>query len=80
MTQIDRKTESLVDVLSSCGGLMRALTVIIGIIVSPYNKHALNSLITLNLVRYVPSTSSKILDKHNNKKSRKEEFIKKYVA
>ena len=57
MIQINRKTESLLDVFSSCGGLLRALMVSIGIIVSPYNKYVLKSLLTLNLVRYIPSES-----------------------
>ena len=57
MTQINRKTESFLDLLSSCGGLMRALTVFFSIIVNPYNKYVLTSLLTSKLVRYVPSES-----------------------
>ena len=58
MTQINRKTESLLDVLSSCGGLMSYLMFFANIIVNPYNKYVLASLLTSNLVRYVPSESS----------------------
>ena len=58
ITEINRKTESLLDVLGSAGGLFRALTVFVSILVSPYNKYALKSLLTFNLVRFVPSESS----------------------
>ena len=58
ITEINRKTESFFDVLGSAGGLMRALTVFVSILVSPFNKHALKSLLALNLVRFVPSESS----------------------
>ena len=75
MNQINRKTESLLDVVSSCGGLMRALTVFVSILVSPYNKYVLDSLLTLNLVRFVPSKSSNsILKEQKDKKQRESDF------
>ena len=46
MDEINRKTESLLDVLSSCGGLMRALTIIASFLVGSYNRYALNSFLT----------------------------------
>ena len=55
MIDINRTTESLIDVLSSCGGLLRALMVILNVVVGPYNRYVLHSLLTLNLVRFVPS-------------------------
>ena len=58
ITRITRKTDSLLDVLSSMGGLIRALTVIGAILVAPYNGYALKSLLTSKLVRFVPSKSS----------------------
>ena len=58
MIEINRKTDSLFDVLGSCGGLIRALTVFVSILVSPYNKYVLESLLLANLVRFVPSESS----------------------
>ena len=58
ITEINRKTESFFDALSFAGGLMRSLTVFASILVSPYNKYSLKSLLTLNLVRFVPSESS----------------------
>ena len=58
LIQINRKTESLLDVLSSCGGLMRALTIIAQILIKSYNTYALKSLLADNLVRFVPSQSA----------------------
>ena len=52
---INRKTESFLDVLSSCGGLMRALNIITSLLMVSYNKHALNFFLTRNLVRFVAS-------------------------
>ena len=57
MIKVSRKTESLLDVLSSTGGLMSYLLSIVSVVVIPYNKYVLASLLTLNLVRYVPSES-----------------------
>ena len=55
MNQINRKTESFLDVLSSCGGLMRALYIITSLLMGSYNRHALNFFLTHNLVRFVAS-------------------------
>ena len=55
MTKINRKTGSLLDILGTCGGLMRALTVITSLLINPYTLYALKSQIALNLVRIIPS-------------------------
>ena len=39
--QIFRKTDSIIDVLASIGGLMRALFFIGSMIISPFSEHAL---------------------------------------
>ena len=43
ITKINRKTGSLLDLLGSCGGLMRALTVFGSVLVHPYTLYALKS-------------------------------------
>ena len=81
ITRINRKTDSLLDVLSSMGGLIRALTVFGSILVSPYNGYALKSLLTLNLVRVVPSESPNSDQgggQKGDRNSRLEEFKSKY--
>ena len=57
-TEIKRKTGTVLDLLGICGGLMRALTAIITIALSPYSKYVLESFLALNLVRFVPSSYS----------------------
>ena len=46
LSKINRKTGSLLDLLGTCGGLMRALTVFGSILVNPYTLYALKSQIT----------------------------------
>ena len=41
LIKINRKTGSLLDLLGTCGGLMRALTVIGSVLVNPYTIFAL---------------------------------------
>ena len=78
MIQINRKTETILDLLSACGGLMRALNAIGEIIINPYTLYALQAHLAMNLVRYIPSTQSA-----NNQKgkisSKKEQFEEKYL-
>ena len=62
--------------MGSAGGLLRALTVIVSLFVSPYNKYELKSLLALNLVRFVPSESS---NTKTSKKQREAEFKLKYL-
>ena len=76
ITEINRKTESVFDILGTAGGLLRALTVIVSLLVSPYNKYELKSLLALNLVRFVPSESS---NTKTSKKQREAEFKLKYL-
>ena len=76
MTQINRKTESFLDVLSSCGGLMRALYLITSLLMGSYNRHALNFFLTHNLVRFVASKS----DNKDRMNSKEEEFKSQYLA
>ena len=79
MININRKTESLLDVASSCGGLMRALMVFTSILVSPYNQYVLKSLMTANLVRFIPSeSSSSNQNGHKDVKERESEFKSKF--
>ena len=58
MIQINRKTETLLDLLSMCGGLFRALNVIFENMISPYTLYALQAHLAVNLVRYIPSTNT----------------------
>ena len=69
-TEIKRKTGTLFDLLGICGGLMRALTIITTVAINPYTLYVLESHLALNLVRLVPSTSSK-LQKESDKQERK---------
>ena len=57
MIQINRKTETLLDLLSACGGLFRALIVISEILINPYTLYALQAHLAVNLVRSIPSTN-----------------------
>ena len=57
MIKITRKTNSLVDWMSDCGGFGEALTVIGYIFVFSYNSYALKTTLAQNLVRFVPSKS-----------------------
>ena len=43
LTKINRKTGSLLDLLGTCGGLLRALTVLGSVLVNPYTLYALKS-------------------------------------
>ena len=86
ITRITRKTDSLLDVLSSMGGLVRALTVFGSILAAPVNGYALKSLLTLNLVRIVPSQSSNSnqgggeKSDNNDTNARQEDFKSKYLT
>ena len=55
MIKITRKTDSIIDWLSNCGGFMEALKIIGYTLVFSYNSYALKSTLALNLVRFVPS-------------------------
>ena len=70
MDQMNRKTESMLDLLGVCGGLLRALTVIGSYIVSSYNQHALSSFLTKSLVRFVPSQSKTDFAQNKNERRR----------
>ena len=60
---------------------MRALTVFVSIIVNPYNKYVLASLLTSDLVRYVPSeTPNSHYEAHLDRETRLSEYRSKYVA
>ena len=56
LNKISRKTNGLVDILADVGGLMRALFFIGNLLISPFSKHALYSLLSTLLIRVVPST------------------------
>ena len=58
-TEIKRKTGNIFDLLGICGGLMRALTIIVSVVINPYTLYVPESHLALNLVRLVPSTSVK---------------------
>ena len=77
MIDINRKTESIIDVLSASGGLLRALMVITNIFVGPYNRFVLHSLLTVSLVRFVPSQHSGV---QQGRYQREFEFKQKYIA
>ena len=47
------------DLLSACGGLYRAFNIIGEALINPYTLYALKAHLALNLVRYIPSKSSK---------------------
>ena len=64
LVQIKRKTGSLLDLLSACGGLFRAFNVIGEGLINPYTLYALKAHLALHLVRYIPSKNSKN-DKRN---------------
>ena len=66
LIQINRKTESLLDILSACGGLMRALNAIVMVLLNPYTLYALKAHLALYLVRFIPSNH---LSKRQKKKS-----------
>ena len=53
--EITRKTGTALDLLGIAGGLMRALTVIVSVLIHPYTRYVLESHLALNLVRFVPS-------------------------
>ena len=57
---------------------MRALTVLVSILVSPYNKYELKSLLNLNLVRFVPSESNNFEKDEISFKKKETEFNLKY--
>lgn len=38
-----------------CGGLMRALTIIVGLFLNPYTLYTVKAHLASNLVRFVPS-------------------------
>ena len=54
-TEIKRKTGNIFDLLGICGGLMRALTIIVSVLLNPYTLYTLKSHLASNLVRFVPS-------------------------
>ena len=56
MIQINRKTETLLDLLSACGGLFRALNALCENLINPYSLYALQAHLALNLVRFIPSS------------------------
>ena len=58
LIQIKRKTGSLLDLMSACGGLYRAFNIIGEALINPYTLYALKAHLALNLVRYVPSKKS----------------------
>ena len=58
LIQINRKTSSLLDWMGDCGGFIEALKILLGFLVSGYNSHALKSVLTRNLVRFVPSATA----------------------
>ena len=68
-TEIKRKTGTVLDLLGICGGLLRALTAIISIVINPYTLYALESYLAVNLVRFVPSSTSE----ERKKKKKKDE-------
>ena len=69
-TEIKRKTGTLLDLLGICGGLMRALTIIVSLAINPYTLYVLESHLALNLVRFVPSSSAK-LQKDSDKQEKR---------
>ena len=54
MIKITRKTDSIIDLLGNCGGVLEALIIIGNLLVFSYNAHALESILARNLVRFVP--------------------------
>ena len=73
---IARKTDSIVDWLSNCGGFMEALKIIGYALVSSFNAYALKSTLAQNLVRFVPSKpKNSDLNAENKLRYRQEEFI-----
>ena len=58
LIQIKRKTGSILDLLSACGGLFRAFYIIGEALINPYTLYALKAHLALNLVRYIPSKNS----------------------
>ena len=55
MIKINRKTDSILDLLGNCGGFMEALKIIGKALVFSFNAYALKSNLVQNLVRFVPS-------------------------
>ena len=51
---ITRKTDSVFDWISDCGGFMEALKIIIYSLVFSYNSYRLKYNLAFNLVRFVP--------------------------
>ena len=47
------------DLLGTCGGLIRVLTVFGGVLINPYTTYALNSHMAEKIVRLVPSDRAK---------------------
>ena len=85
LIQINRKTSNLLDWIGDCGGFIEALKVILGFLVSGYNNYVLQSVLTRNLVRFVPSTSNststskKSRPKHEKRLERKTSFRETYL-
>ena len=52
---INRKSSTILDLLGICGGLIRALTIIVSVLLNPYTSYTLKSHLATNLVRLVPS-------------------------
>ena len=56
---INRKTDSLLDWLGDCGGLLDGLQFLGRIILNPYTVYSLQSFLSFLLVRYIPSKKTK---------------------
>ena len=59
--------------MSACGGLFRAFNILGEALINPYTLYALKAHLALNLVRYIPSKSSKN-DKNEKQLRRQETF------
>ena len=66
-----RKTDSLLDMLGSIGGVYEAQTILGQLIVGSYNTYALQSFLALNLVRFVSSTSTDPVQDNNQKREQR---------
>ena len=79
LLQINRKTGTLLDLLSACGGLFRALNVICENIINPYTLYAIQAQLAMSLVRFIPSTQSTTYNQKGKIRSKKEQFEQKYL-